>query len=724
MSSGISLVDLLGVLPGDARATILGAKFSRLVLAGTTPAARERITRLKLWASELDGALAIEALAGRLPALEVLECDARGRSSRPEAAAADHGAARHRLLLCTVADCFPRLRRAVLPLPLGVAPGGLGVLAACANLRELRVVPCALSLSLSAGGLVGLTTSSLEGLAQLQQLQSLTLGNFHLHGDGAEQALAQLLTSARPPRLRKLQLLGLLEALLEVDFEELTMPATGAVTRAAGATSSWRMRTVAISCSTGCPVWTASRLAAALLAAADQLQQQMIPELAFPCLSLVARWHPPEHIRPGDALPCLIERCERVQLGSLAFRGRMGADAWEPEAVVAVIRLLGRPASLRLWHGDECVDLFSAAAHDEQDLQEPAQEPAQAQASCCAAAAEKPQPPASEWQHTEGADRRKELKQDGGRLQAPHQHDNGHMASELQHEKQQPESQQRQQRPPLQLGTATPEQVLREALDRLWAEAEAARGADRRGADDYLIMIRGCRLQPAVHGMALADSIEDSVEDFFIDALMQQERREQQQKRRKGADGAPTSAAAAGSLPDRLRRCWRLVFMEREQVAIPSEGVIVLECGPEHDAALQLAELLTGGAAAAASGPGAAGDGGPSGPVAVTAAVIPDDGTDRLSPLEVLDWEIYNVLMDLWDRSRPQGGSCSGSSGSSGTTTTTTTTSCASSGGNRTRVSEEVLGRLRQLLALDHGVRRLWETVVIARHDSDDTDTD
>ncbi|KAG2427783.1 hypothetical protein HXX76_012108 [Chlamydomonas incerta] len=234
----------------------------------------------------------VDALAGRLPALEELEFrdfdvdDAAGAEARTH------------LTLSTIADFFPRLRRLVLPLPDGTAPAGLGALAACTQLRELTMV---------AGETMDLTPAALEGLHQLQRLERLTLGRFRLRA-GDERLVAQLLTTHRPPNLLNLKLQGRIGSFLEVDFER------------AGGRRGMRC-----------------------------LQQLTVPELAVVCLMLSKGWRPPQYVQPGDPLPRLVARCGRVEVGGLNYE--RGAAAWDPAPVLAVVRLMGLPRGLHMAHG-------------------------------------------------------------------------------------------------------------------------------------------------------------------------------------------------------------------------------------------------------------------------------------------------------------------------------------------------------------------------------------
>ncbi|KAG2427794.1 hypothetical protein HXX76_012119 [Chlamydomonas incerta] len=533
MPSPISLPDLLGALPDDARARILGGSFTR-------------------------------AYAGcRL------------------------------LILCTIADFFPRLRRLVLPLPGNTALGGL---AACAQLRELTT------------SLLKLTPAALEGLAKLQQLERLTLGNFSLHA-GDERLLTQLLTTHRPPNLLYLKLGGLFGSLLEVDFER------------AGSQPGGRsgMRCVTLNCGTFTAggMYGADQLARAVLATADQLQQLTVPELAVESLELGEAWRPPEYLRPGDSLPRLVARCGRVELGSLHAREYCiglprWAPGWDPAPVLAVVRLMGLPRGLDLLHG-WCLPQARSqelASHGAAvGAAEPAGEPAGGPA-----AAPAPFEPRQTRQMT--------------RLQRQREQQLGMRSQQL------------------QLDTATPEQVLLRAVDELAAEAVQA-GANGGGgggggggsgaAGGRLLMLRGA-LPPRGAGSTDSEAWMKGAVEHCV-RLAVQERARQQPERSQGAGGALRTAGPPSSAGV-LERCWELIDATAHHVAAPAAGVLLLDCGTDQRAA-ELAALLVG--TAGASSVERRGEAGSA--RAVTAV----------------------VLTDMWARSEQGGGSGTSSNAGGGT---------------------------------------------------------
>ncbi|KAG2422557.1 hypothetical protein HXX76_015937 [Chlamydomonas incerta] len=677
MSSPISLPDLLGVLPDDARARILGGRFSRthagcrlacqalrqlhdssvthanlllndsnavawqqglvrspllrmsacsslelylqhdrclqhtppdrpvsLALVGATAAARQRITRLKVkFGDKRDIERLVEALAARLPALEELEF-IMPVDNVPGAVA------RTQLIMCTIADFLPRLRRLVLPLPPdATAPAGLGALAACAQLRELTM--CAF------GGCerLGLTMAAFEGLTQLQQLEHLTLDRFRLRA-GDEELVTQLLTTHRPPNLLTLKLLQQYSLpFLEVDFER----AAGAGAQPEGRRG---MRCVALKYSPigDCAMQCADQVARAVLAAADRLQQLTVPELAFGRLWLSEEWRPPRYVQPGDPLPRLLARCGRVKLGSLFVGYSMPEDARDPAPVLAVVRLMGLPRSLELAHG-EWQPHAQAVAQELGSCGAPvgAAEPGGGQPAGGPAA-----PPAQvERRQTRQVARLQRQLQQGLR---PQQLQQGLRPQQL------------------QLDSATPEQVLAMAVEELAAEAAqagAARGcgggAGGGAAGGRLVLLRGA-LPP------------------------------------RGA-----RPAAVGEEPG---RGWGTADCRR------AAGL---------GSAAELAALLSPGAAAASSAQrrGEAGSA-----RAATAVVIQEQTNDAFAAETALCSRILQVLTGMWARSQQGGG------GSGGTGANPGGSSSASS--NREVADEEAL---RQLLALDLGVRRLWASV-------------
>ncbi|KAG2423623.1 hypothetical protein HXX76_015141 [Chlamydomonas incerta] len=651
MSSPISLPDLLSALPDDARAQILGHGFSRtyrvvrvvcralrelhdsslahvrlvlnnrnaaawqqgrvrsplltwtggrslelflqhgarehllsLAFAGATAAARQRITCLKFnsW-DEYDMARVVETLAGRLPALEELEL--RGSDVPP---------------------------------------------AAGAVLRELILSP-----RQSREQQVGLTPALLQGLAQLQQLERLMLGAFSLRA-GDEQPLTQLLTTHRLPNLVNLELLRGNESWLEVDFER----AAGAGAQPAGRRG---MRCVALDCylSGECAMQCADQVARAVLAAADQLQQPTLPELAVRCLQLNEEWRPPQYVQPGDPLPRLIARCGRVELDRLCGSQRVPRP-WDAAPMLAVVRLMGLPRTLQLDHGE-----WEARAQ--------AQELAARGAG--AGAAEPAGAPAGGPAAPALAEQR-QAQQVMTRLQG-------------QRQGAQPQQQQGARSQQLQLGTATPEQVLLAAMEEL--EAEAAQAGPNRGrgggrgslpAGRHLVLLRGTLPPPR--------------DEWWMG----------RKARRAWVKGA-------------LEHCVQLAVEEhaRQQPeggwGAGARGAADCRDAELGSSAAELAALLSG--AAGASSVQRRGEAGSA--RAVTVAVVEGQIDGPFTAYFLLRSRIFKVLTNMW--ARPQQGH-----GGSGTSET-------GGGGGGSSSSREVADEeaLRQLLVLDYGVRRLWASV-------------
>ncbi|KAG2444942.1 hypothetical protein HXX76_001678 [Chlamydomonas incerta] len=440
--SSISLPDLLRVLPDDARARVLGGRFTRsfartrrackalrelhdstvahanfFLNKGTADAWQQgkvrsplikfsaACTSLDLLLGDEDARLVSLAFVGataacrqRITRLKV-ECwrdydiapivetlaarlpaleELEIEDSTYDVHATWGTVAHTQLTLCTIADFLPRLRRLVLPLPRSTALPGLGMLAACAQL-------CELTFSAGEWAEMDLTQASLEGLDQLQQLERLTLGRFCLR-DGDEQLLTQLLTTRRPPNLLTLKLLGRTKPLLEVDFEGVGgfgLTAAGPPRRHALCGSRLFHQRCLRDAVRG-PAGTCGAGGRGPAAAADRAGA------AVRYLSLRKEWRPPQYVQPGDPLPRLVARSAR----------------WRP-----------RPAGA----GGTAAD--------------PADGPSSK------AVQQGPQPP---------------------------------------HQQQ------------LQLGTATPEQVLLVAVDELAAEAVPAGGSRGKGAaGGRLVMLRG-----------------------------------------------------------------------------------------------------------------------------------------------------------------------------------------------------------------------------------------
>ncbi|KAG2443256.1 hypothetical protein HYH02_009329 [Chlamydomonas schloesseri] len=362
-----------------------------LVLLGASPQARQRITRLVVWASA-DILRLVEALAARLPALEELDLGWEGNhDAAPQACQAT--------IFSTLGACLPRLRRLVLPACQDGQLAGLSALAAgCPQLRELSLHGC--------------DALSDQNLAELQQLQSLEFLCVGLRREVEQQHLALLLGGHRPPNLRKFEAHSTWISLV-VEFEAGPAPAAGAI------------RCASINDVTDFPCLVVAMHA--LLAAADRLQQQTIPELRFDTYLDVAGWRAEAYNNPHADLPRLTRRCRIVEVHGINL------NVWHrtpvPSQVVDVVRLLGPPRTLVLDHAEwDCRDAVLSAHYRRH-----------ARGAAAPIAVEAP----DGAQDRAGAERPALL---------------------------------------LSLDTATPEEVLRQVLDQLWAEAVAQQQREAQGA--------------------------------------------------------------------------------------------------------------------------------------------------------------------------------------------------------------------------------------------------
>ncbi|KAG2428725.1 hypothetical protein HXX76_011429 [Chlamydomonas incerta] len=391
----------------------------------------------------------------------------------------------------------------------------------------------------------------------------------------------------------------------------------------------------------------ADQLARAVLAAADQLQQLTLPELVIGHLELNGDWR--HYLQPGDPLPCLAARCGRVELRCLLYEPQRYGQQRKAPAWDPVQQVLAVTRRLGLPRS-------LLLEHGEWELQA-TQAQELALHGAAAGAAEPAGPPAGGPAAPEAPTERRQTRQ----------------MSRLQ---QQPQQGVRPQQ--LQLATATPEQVLLAAVDELAAEAAQAAGG-------HLVLLRGA-LPPGEGSMGW---IKGAVAHRFWLAVLEQARQQQQQQeeRRRGAGVALPTAGPPSSVGE-LQRCWELLEPKRSYAVAPAAGMLLLNCRTDQRAA-ELAALLSG--AAGASSVQQRGEAGSE--QAVTAAVIPTQAGGSLAACSVLSSRIVKVLTDMWARSE-QG---SGSGASS-----------AASGSKHKVVNKEAL---RQLLALDHGVRRLWVSV-------------
>ncbi|KAG2443231.1 hypothetical protein HYH02_009304 [Chlamydomonas schloesseri] len=227
-----------------------------------------------------------------------------------------------------------------------------------------------------------------------------------------------------------------------------TASAGSASSGSSGSSGGWGIRRVAIGC-TSRDRWLTvflSQVAGAVLEAADGLRQRTIPELAIPNL-LLLDCEEEDFERPHAATAQLLARCGRVAIGTVPMdletrdedEDQSGA---EPALVAAAVRLLGMPQTFGLLHGHwQC------------------------------------RTPQAQAPETE-TDRRVLVHQQPRPLRGPR-------PAGL---------------PPLTLDTATPEQVLREVVERLWADAVAAEEEEQQG-----------RLAAAAAAAAVAAAVDGPV---------------------------------------------------------------------------------------------------------------------------------------------------------------------------------------------------------------------
>ncbi|KAG2432805.1 hypothetical protein HXX76_008539 [Chlamydomonas incerta] len=359
------------------------------------------------------------------------------------------------------------------------------------------------------------------------------------------------------------------------------------------------------------------------------------------------KWRPPKYVRPGDPLPRLVARCGRVKLGSLSGLKSL-PPAWDPHPWDPTPML----AVVRLMGLPDSLHL----AHGR--LQTQTQQELASRGAAVAAA--EPGQPAG-----------------GPAALAPVERRQTRQMARLQRQRQQ---QQRVQSQQLQLDTATPEQVLLMAVDELAAAAAQAAGGNRGGgvggggggAGGHLVMLRGALLPRYDRAWNWKMWMEAAVEHFVRLAMQ-----EHPSQMRRGAGGAPPTA---GTLCSAKERCWRLINTRRDHVAALAAGVLLLRCHGTRSAA-ELAALLSG---AAGAGP-VQRRGDTASARAITAAVMQKQADGNFTADSVLRSRIFTG---------PHQGDGSGGGGSSSS--------------NSKATNEEAL---RQLLVLDHGVRRLWRSV-------------
>ncbi|KAG2450592.1 hypothetical protein HYH02_004432 [Chlamydomonas schloesseri] len=585
-------------------------------LAGTTPADRQRITHLSITGQGLDTVRVVEAAAAALPCLEGLQL-AGGECANFLRGQHLREQQQQGGVCSAIAAGLPLLQRLDLELRTTAELTSLGTLAGCRRLRDLQ-----LNIR-SHSGVRGSSSRSSSSAPHpmsiavegLSQLQQLEC--LAIRGDEVrewgEQALL-LLGSRRPPNMRSL---ALFSSAVEVSYEPRGLN-----------TADWGISRIQLDMPKASSIQ--QLLAPGLLAAADSLRQHIIPELVF-STPVKHYWEvPAAMLEPGGSLPQLLARCERVQLERLPI---LSGTRREPSAVVKACRLMGLPRVLCLQHGTMlCRDEVGTGT------------------IATAAGAVSAEP---------------EVQDHANQLQQLDLHGPGGARGSS--------------RSPLllYLGTATPEQVLTEAVERLWEDAVrgssgfvlggAGAGSDSEGSGEEsgvdrssnameqqrgLLLIRGTL--PPEPDVTYSDNSEGEPDwDGWLDEVL---------TNCFAADS--TSGDGSHMLPGHILQRVR----DGSHVAAPAVGVLLLDCSSAADAA-----------ALAALAP-AAGD--------FSAAVIPALTADSMSADDVLMLRVLQVFTDAW-------------------ALPTTTTNCSSTG-STSRASEEALARLERLLTLDREVNALW----------------
>ncbi|KAG2454731.1 hypothetical protein HYH02_000568 [Chlamydomonas schloesseri] len=484
-------------------------------------------------------------------------------------------------------------------------------------------------------------------------------------------------------------------------------------------------------------------LATALLAAADELQGQEPGAQAAVLLALEFRnllvdvdlddhrsrrradrgLHSPSDVppgalrrclAPGGALPRLVARCGgRVSVARL-LRGdgcMLNEDDGDGAAAAALVRLLGPPTELlALMHGQWSLrdspthSTAAAAAAAAAAATAPAGAAALAHSaaagSAAAAASKEPQQGQQKGNNRQPAKRQRVAR-------SPEQAKQPAAAS-------QPQGPQEPQR--LDLDTATPQQVLSEALSRLWASAQqqqpeagtAARSSSKssskssssssssREARPCCVMLHSRCLPPPPNADGTVDELSSEAEDWLAAALQQcfptpqpQPQPPQAQPPLRGpalkskAAMGTAAAVAAAAAP-----CWRQrLDTDEVHVIAPAGGFLLLQC-KSAAAAAALAALVQQQqqqrALAAPAGGGRAGRGrrGACGAVPAVAQPVAAAETQAvvLPPPPWASWShmdmedavreaVFQVLMELWASSAtlPSAGAasscnCSGAS--------------------------------------------------------------
>eukprot|EP00198_Chlamydomonas_reinhardtii_P008366 XP_001697703.1 predicted protein [Chlamydomonas reinhardtii] len=645
------------------------------VLAGSSPAAavRERITHLVVSGWGYNQHRVAEAVAAKLPCLEELELLNDGGGSyiysqgdrRPPPQGGICG------ILGTAG--LPALRRLTLSRATSADLEGLGALAACPQLREL-VLPVPMPPPPQARGSTDDPThAALEGLAQLQRLEQLTLGvDSTRFSSTSERFLAKLLSSHRPPQLRGLVLLT---------------------------------------------------------------ENDKAPVLELLISSPGGRWVLERNeLEPGAALPRLLARCECVEADNLpsVYDPSMYDTHSPPAELLSAARMVGLPRALELRHGTLlCRDAVLGAAGATTEPAATATPTATSTAAHPAAAG--------------GRELGLMLQQLGlGSSTGDGQRSGGGAAASggggLR----------------LQLDTASPQEVLREAVERLWAQALHASGAaaaagggatgatvggrsggceGASGSNDItgggggsgsssdnmerltpgLLLLRG-KLPRApertsyfadLSDAAWADWLEDVLDSCFAAAASVS------QLPSPAATVARQGPAATAFENEGLTYSVRRRLSRGVHVAAPEAGILLLECRSLADATALAAAMVppaVGGAPAAFSA------------VAVPVRSSPGSWPSRTA--DAIKSGFFQVLTELWSRSGAAAGATGGggSAGGGGRRGISSTRSMGQAGASR--VTEGVLERLQQLMDLDWGVRELWSEAELEPDTSDLLDDD
>ncbi|KAG2424310.1 hypothetical protein HYH02_015200 [Chlamydomonas schloesseri] len=763
----------------DLRFDEYGISASKAI-SGAPEEARARITRLELLhVARKEGRSILAGLGQHLPSLESVEI--RGfiglyASFNPSSIFDDRGFHRDVLgdrdIFRGIATAVPRLRRLTVPAAFQGELDGVGALAGCEQLQQLALLslsPC-------------LTSEALQGLSQLTRLQELTLGcgeGLLITSGGGPPGVPQgahllpaLLGAQRPPSLRLLRLVAgsdARKAAMQVTFDcgrpdaaphqqQRQHTAGAAVAAAAAAAAAGATRGGSSSQGSGavppCPIqhvslrlpstWAFNLVARLLLEAADALRQSSIP-----LLTVAGRLHlPPASFKPQQPpgpLAALVDRCGRVELHRLpAVVVSNGTGYGGPDSVCAAVRALGvLPRALELRHGvlPLCRPVPPVATTAVVPPA-PSQQPQQQQ----------PQPQQQQLllpQKTRAATRVKKLPLSqflselelgpcggggGGGGAAAGGAAGGAMPPRLLH-----------------LETATPEEVLAEALDRLWAEAaqgssgstagghgngpraDACSGAGGLGkhGGSCLVLLRGKLLHsfggPASGAAAAQQGGSDrdvlaEWESWLAHTLsacvrcpqhQQQEQQQQQQPRQRQPARADRGGGAGNESSSGCREAQlgRRICPDALHVAAPAAGTVLLQCRSAADAAALAAMFGSGravGPKAAAAGAAAARVGPPSRP--------------HDTPYDLLVGGVLQVLQELWVAAgsdsltacAPPANSSPAAAANPATHSATAAAAAAAAAAACEPATEAAVGRLRRVLALDRGVRGLWERVRFA----------